>query len=97
MQVKSIADSAILSIFIKLPFVIKIFFLSFLSGRFTQVLLYCCVFRLLEKVYNLDEATPHSLDPYSDDNKAPFYRQPAGLRRAKKHDEKEELGNEILL
>ena len=58
---------------------------------------YCCVFRLLEKVYNLDEAAPHSLDPYSDDNKAPFYRQPAGLRRAKKHDEKEELGNEILL
>ena len=55
------------------------------------------MYRLLEKVYNLDEAAPHSLDPYSDDNKAPFYRQPAGLRRAKKHDEKEELGNEILL
>ena len=29
-----------LSTFIKLPFVIKIFILSFLSGRFTQVLLY---------------------------------------------------------
>ena len=32
--------SAILSTFIKLLFVIKIFVLSFLSGRFTQVLLY---------------------------------------------------------
>ena len=32
--------SAILSTFIKLPFVIKIFVLSFLSGCFTQVLLY---------------------------------------------------------
>ena len=32
--------SAILSTFIKLPFVIKIFVLSILSGLFTQVLLY---------------------------------------------------------
>ena len=32
--------SAILSIIIKLPVVIKIFVLSILSGRFTQVLLY---------------------------------------------------------
>ena len=32
--------TAILSTFIKLPFVIKIFAMSFLSGRFTQVLLY---------------------------------------------------------
>ena len=32
--------SAILSTFIKLPFVLKIFVLSILSGRFTQVLLY---------------------------------------------------------
>ena len=32
--------SVILSTFIKLPFVIKIFVLSILSGRFTQVLLY---------------------------------------------------------
>ena len=40
MQVKSIAEhSAILSTFIKLPFVNKIFILSILSGRFTQVLL----------------------------------------------------------
>ena len=38
--------SAILLIFIKLPFVIKIFVLSILSGRFTQVILYCsCIFR----------------------------------------------------
>ena len=46
MQVKGIAEcsngehSAILLTFIKLAFVIKIFVLSFLSGRFTQVLLY---------------------------------------------------------
>ena len=33
--------SAILSTFIKLPFVIKFFVMSVLSGRFTQVLLYC--------------------------------------------------------
>ena len=33
--------SAILSTFIKLPFLIKISVLSFLSGRFTQALLYC--------------------------------------------------------
>ena len=32
--------SAILSTFIKLPFVIKILFCLFLSSRFTQVLLY---------------------------------------------------------
>ena len=39
-EIKSIADSAILSTFIKLPFVIKIVVCLFLSGRFTQVLLY---------------------------------------------------------
>ena len=32
--------SAILSTFIKLPYVIKIFVLSIFSGRFTQALLY---------------------------------------------------------
>ena len=32
--------SALLLTFIRLPFVINIFVLSFLSGRFTQVLLY---------------------------------------------------------
>ena len=32
--------SAILSTFIRLPFVINIFVMSFLNGRFTQVLLY---------------------------------------------------------
>ena len=41
MQVKSIAEhSAILSTFIKIPFVIMIFVLSFLSGRLRQALLY---------------------------------------------------------
>ena len=36
--------SAILSTFIKLPFVIKIFVLSIMSGRFTQVLSYDVAF-----------------------------------------------------
>ena len=34
--------STILSTFIKLPIVIKIFVLLFLPGHFTQVLLYIC-------------------------------------------------------
>ena len=48
MQVKSIAEcsrgehSTILLTFIKLPFVIKFFVRLFLSGCFTQVLLYQC-------------------------------------------------------
>ncbi|XP_052772793.1 HEAT repeat-containing protein 4-like isoform X2 [Mya arenaria] len=46
---------------------------------------------LLQRVYNLEEDKPQALDPYSDDNRAPFYRQPAGLRRARKHEVKEEL------
>ena len=45
MRVKSIAEESILqSTCIKLPFVIKIFVLSILSGRFIQVLLYVHVF-----------------------------------------------------
>ena len=42
MQVKSVAE--MLSTFIKLPFVIKIYVLSIFSGRFTQVLLYRSTF-----------------------------------------------------
>ena len=38
-----------------------------------------------------------ALDPYSDDNKAPFYRQPAGIRRQKKRYEKEEAGKTLTL
>ena len=60
MQVKSITEcskgehSAILSTFIKLPFVIKIFVLSFLSGGFTVLttymyFLFCGVCRLTDK------------------------------------------------
>ena len=37
--------SAILSTFMKLPFVIKIFVLSIFSGGFTQVLLYIQILR----------------------------------------------------
>ena len=39
--------SAILSTFIKLPVVIKTFVLSFLSGRFIQVLLYAFMYVVL--------------------------------------------------
>ena len=41
---------AILSTFIKLPFVIKIFALSNLSGRFTQILLYIGIFDYVYKL-----------------------------------------------
>ena len=40
---------AILSTFIKLPFVVKIFFCLFLSGRFTQVLLYMRIFQYISQ------------------------------------------------
>ncbi|XP_071089741.1 HEAT repeat-containing protein 4-like [Haliotis cracherodii] len=36
------------------------------------------------------EVPKRAVDPYSDDNQAPFYRQPAGLRRQRKTEEKEE-------
>ena len=46
--------SAILLTFIKLPFIIKIFVLSILSGHFTQVLLYTdnCLLTLCMQVTN---------------------------------------------
>ena len=44
--------SAIRSTFIKLPFVINIFVLSILSGRFTQVLLYMITIILAQKREN---------------------------------------------
>ena len=47
-QITSAQHSAILSTFIKLPFVIKIFVLSILSGRFTQILLYVVKIQLTE-------------------------------------------------
>ena len=42
--------SAILSTFIKLQFVIKIFFYLFLSGRLRQVLLYTPILASINKV-----------------------------------------------
>jgi len=48
---------------------------------------YC---RLLAKAHLIEDSTPHAHDPYSDNNKAPFYRQPAGLRRIRKIEEKED-------
>ena len=57
--------SAILSTFIKLQFVIKIFVLSILSGRFTQVLLYCtfdaAILPSCTTLINISE--PYSLPP----------------------------------
>ena len=54
MQVKSVAEcskgsynSTIRLTFIKPPFIIKIFVLPILSGRFKQVLLYSSVFTLM--------------------------------------------------
>ncbi|KAK7109002.1 hypothetical protein V1264_013121 [Littorina saxatilis] len=45
---------------------------------------------LLQRVYKTTGKKGEALDPYSDDNKAPFYRQPAGIRKQKKCYEKEE-------
>ena len=53
------------------------------------------VYRVLQRVYNMQEVEREANDPYSDDNKAPFYRQPIGLRRVIKEKEKEEAGNKI--
>ena len=47
--------SAILSTFIKLPLVIKVFVLSILSGCFTQVLLYYHCLQILQNLKNLDD------------------------------------------
>lgn len=47
---------------------------------------------VLQRVYNMQEVEREANDPYSDDNNAPFYRQPIGLRRVIKEREKEEAG-----
>ena len=55
LQWEQLEHSAILSTFIKLPFVIKIFVCLFLSGGFTQV--FCThlkVFRRIEVFINVD-------------------------------------------
>ena len=54
-------------------------------------------FSLLERVYDAPAQKAEALDPYSDDNKAPFYRQPAGIRRQKKRFEKEEAGKLLFM
>lgn len=41
---------------------------------------------LLERVYELPAMKPKAIDPYCDENKAPLYRQPAGIRKQKKND-----------
>lgn len=45
----------------------------------------------------MQEVEREANDPYSDDNKAPFYRQPIGLRRTRKEKEKEEAGTSLAL
>ena len=68
MQVKTIADcskgrgehSAILSTFIKVPFVIKIFVLSIFDGCLRQVLLYFLHVLLFDIVHNLQS----SMEPF---------------------------------
>jgi hypothetical protein len=49
-------------------------------------------FSLLERVYQTPSIKAKALDPYSDNNEAPFYRQPAGIRKQKKNEQKEEAG-----
>ena len=61
----------------------------------TVCVLHMC-FSLLERVYAIPPKKGEALDPYSDDNKAPFYRQPAGIRRQKKRFEKEEAGKILI-
>ncbi|XP_055955411.1 HEAT repeat-containing protein 4 isoform X2 [Patella vulgata] len=46
---------------------------------------------LLEKVFKTDQERK-ARDPYSDDNEAPFYRQPVGFRKQRKKIKKEEMG-----
>ena len=55
-------NSAILSTFIKLPFVIKIFVCLFLSGRFTQVLMYIQIHVItrwvIKELHNIGKILP---------------------------------------
>ncbi|CAG5119682.1 unnamed protein product [Candidula unifasciata] len=48
--------------------------------------------RILAKVYNVTPPPAAAIDPYSDDNQAPFYRQPTGIRKMKRNQDKEEAG-----
>ncbi|XP_059168753.1 HEAT repeat-containing protein 4-like [Physella acuta] len=45
---------------------------------------------LLSRIQDIQQTSGEALDPYSDDNRAPFYRQPAGVRAKKKIELKEE-------
>ncbi|BFZ01675.1 hypothetical protein BsWGS_04714 [Bradybaena similaris] len=47
---------------------------------------------VLAKVYNITPPPAAAIDPYSDDNQAPFYRQPTGIRKKKRNHDKEEAG-----
>ena len=52
--------SAILSTFIKLPFVIKFFFCLFLSGRLRQVLLYVRILHLMQLGATVKHVSPNT-------------------------------------
>lgn len=48
--------------------------------------------RLLDRIRDMQKELGKPTDPYADDSAAAFYRLPAGVRRAKKNQEKEEQG-----
>ncbi|CAL1546069.1 unnamed protein product [Lymnaea stagnalis] len=48
--------------------------------------------RLLSVIGSAEPLSNKALDPYSDENKAPFYRQPAGIRNKRRVEIKEEEG-----
>ena len=47
---------------------------------------------LLDRVRDLQKTLGKPTDPYADDNAAAFYRLPAGFRRAKRNQDREEAG-----
>jgi hypothetical protein len=51
---------------------------------------------MLDKVRAVTISKGGATDPYSDDTSAAFYRLPAGFRRAKKYQDKEDAGKWTL-
>ena len=50
--------------------------------------------RLLQLVDEKSSMKSHSSDPYSNENLAPFYRQPAAMRCVKRLSTKDDLGTD---
>ena len=55
----------------------------------------CVFFSLLDRIRESSNTKGRPTDPYDDDTSAAFYRLPAGFRRAKKEQDKEEDGKAI--